>query len=694
MDRRVLFSLCVLSAIPGISFAQATDTKTTWDSLRTKALEEVVVTGQYEPQSIKNSVYRVRTITNEQIRLRASTSVENILNTQLGMRFSNDLTLGESDIQLMGMSGQNVKVLVDGIPLVDRGATKQSLSQIDVNNIDRIEVVEGPMSVTYGTDALAGVINIITQKGLADDNLLISARIQEESAGSEYRAFYDEGTHNGNLAVNWQHRGWLVKASGSRNNFGGWQGLSNGRTLDWNPKDQWLASGTLGYRNGSIDTWYRLDFLDEDIYTPGALNENTGRAVDKNYLSGRYTHTLQAQWGINERLSFSGSASYQDYERRTQTIRHDFRNGTSELTSGSGEQDTAGFTSAMFRGTLQYGLSDMVSLQPGVEISSNSGTGQRIVGHPYINDYAFFLSSEIKPTTWMNIRPGLRFIKNSVYDAPPVIPSLNTKFKLSPSVDIRAAYARGFRSPALRELYFTFYDANHSISGNENLKAEYSNSFNTYLTWYGVDLGSWQLSSTVGGFYNAFDNLITIGPHPDNPAANTYINIDKFRTAGGTWENTLYWKNIEALIGFSYIGRYNRLSATETNIPNMVWSPEVNANIMYYIPKWGAGINLFYKFNGQRPDYEALTQPDGTIAPRRTEINAYHNADISINKNITRYVTLVGGVRNLFDVTRIESTSLVGDGSAHSAAVSSLPVSYGRSFFLGLNLQWSKNNPQ
>ena len=64
------------------------------DSLKATALDEVVVTGQYEPQSIKNSVYRVRTINSNQIRLRASTTVENILNTQLGMRFSNDLTLG------------------------------------------------------------------------------------------------------------------------------------------------------------------------------------------------------------------------------------------------------------------------------------------------------------------------------------------------------------------------------------------------------------------------------------------------------------------------------------------------------------------------------------------------------------------------------------------------------------------------
>jgi len=690
MDKIAAICLLGIFLVPSILSAQGLSPAHTSDSLKMTTLEEVVVTGQYEPQSIKNSVYRVRTISSDQIRLRASTSVENILNTQLGMRFSNDLTLGESDIQLMGMSGQNVKVLVDGIPLVDRGATKQSLSQIDVNNIERIEVVEGPMSVTYGTDALAGVINIITKKGLSTDNLLISARIQEESAGNEYRAFYDEGTHNGNLTANWQHRGWLVKASGSRNNFGGWQGRSNGRTLDWNPKEQWLASGTLGYRNKKLDTWYRLDYLEEDIYTPGPLNETNGRAVDKNYLSARYTHVLQTQWNISDRVSFTGAASYQDYERRTKTVRHDFRTGTSELATGAGEQDVAGFTSAVFRGTIQYKLSDRVFFQPGIEINSNQGSGQRIKGTPRISDYALFLSSEITPNGWISIRPGLRFIRNSVYDAPPVIPSLNTKFRLSESVDIRAAYARGFRSPALRELYFTFFDANHSISGNTNLKAEYSNSFNTYVSWYGTHLGAWRITSTAGGFYNDFNDQITIGFDPDNPSVNTYINIDKFRTAGTTLENTVYWKNLEASLGFSYIGRYNRLSETEVDVPAMAWSPEVNSNIMYYIPKWGTGVNLFYKFNGKRPSYEAVTQDDGTIVPHRATTASYHTMDISLNKNITRYLTLVGGVRNLFDVTRIESTSLVGDG-AHSSAASSLPIGYGRSFFLGLNMQWSKN---
>jgi len=659
------------------------------DTLKKTSLQEVVITGQYEPQSIKNSVYKVRTISNAQIRLRASTTVENILNTQLGMRFSNDLTLGESDVQLMGMSGQNVKVLIDGIPLIDRGATKQSLSQIDVNNIERIEVVEGPMSVVYGTDALAGVINIITKKNRNANNLVIAARIQEESAGSEYSAFSKEGTHNSNLSVDWQQNGWQVKASGSRNNFGGWQGNSTNRALDWNPKDQWLASGTVGYRNEKTNTWYRMDYLDEDIYTPGPLNESNLRAVDKNYLTSRFNHILQSEWNINERLSLSAAASYQDYERATKTVRHDFKNGTSELTTGAGEQDVAELNSAVFRGTLQYKLSDQVFLQPGLEFNSNTGSGERIEGKPTINDYAFFISSEIKPLEWLNIRPGLRFIKNSVYDAPPVIPSLNTKFKFNDSFDLRAAYARGFRSPALRELYFTFFDANHSIQGNENLEAEYSNSYNAYLTWYGNPLNALRITSTLGGFYNEFNNLITVGTSPNDASVNTYINIDKFRTTGATLENTLHWQDLTATLGFSYIGRYNRLSETESNIPDMVWSPEINSNIMYTIPQWGAGINIFYKFNGKRPSYEVVSQSNGDVSINRASISSYHNADISINKNITRHVTLVGGARNLFNVTRIENSSL-SSGEAHSTSSAYLPVSYGRSFFLGLNLQWSK----
>ncbi len=145
------------------------------------ALQEVVVTGQYQPQSLRKSVYQVRTISADRIVRQGATNLTGVLNNELGIRFSNDRTLGTTDIELMGMSGRNVKILLDGVPLVDRGDTRESLNQVDVHSIERIEIVEGPMSVSYGSDALAGVINIITKKP-GKSRLAVTAGVQEESA--------------------------------------------------------------------------------------------------------------------------------------------------------------------------------------------------------------------------------------------------------------------------------------------------------------------------------------------------------------------------------------------------------------------------------------------------------------------------------------------------------------------------------
>lgn len=127
-------------------------------------LDEIVVTGQFSPQSVRNSVYKVKVINQTQIEAKGATTIQSILNTEVGIRMSNDMALGETDFEFMGMSGNNVKVLIDGVPMLDRLDKKQSLSQIDINQVERIEIIEGPMSVIYGSDALAGVINIITKK--------------------------------------------------------------------------------------------------------------------------------------------------------------------------------------------------------------------------------------------------------------------------------------------------------------------------------------------------------------------------------------------------------------------------------------------------------------------------------------------------------------------------------------------------
>jgi outer membrane receptor for ferrienterochelin and colicins len=215
----------------------------------TNQLDAVVVTGQFGPQSVRNSVYQIRTISNEQIRLRGATNVQTVLNTELGMRFSNDLTLGTTDVQLMGMSGQNVKILLDGVPMIDRGSTRESLGQIDINIIDRIEIVEGShVCDVWLRRAWQGVINIITKKGEEKANLTLTARVQEETTGRDYQPFAGEGTHNEFLGVAWQKKGWQVSGNFSRNFFGGWQGANTGRKKEWLPKEQYLSTAGIAYR--------------------------------------------------------------------------------------------------------------------------------------------------------------------------------------------------------------------------------------------------------------------------------------------------------------------------------------------------------------------------------------------------------------------------------------------------------------
>ena len=131
-----------------------------------KTLSEVVVTGQINTQTLKNAVHQIRVITKDRIEKQGATNLQTVLKNELNISFSQDAATGGSDITMMGMKGQNVKILIDGIAMVGRQGTSNeiNINQIDINTIERIEIVEGPMAVVYGADALAGVINIITKK--------------------------------------------------------------------------------------------------------------------------------------------------------------------------------------------------------------------------------------------------------------------------------------------------------------------------------------------------------------------------------------------------------------------------------------------------------------------------------------------------------------------------------------------------
>ncbi|HET9053004.1 MAG TPA: TonB-dependent receptor, partial [Cyclobacteriaceae bacterium] len=441
-------------------------------------------------------------------------------------------------------------------------------------------------------------------KGVTNNKTVsVTARVQEETAGDEYHAFTGKGIHNESVYTKWQGRRFHAGLGVTRNLFGGLTGNKEGRVKEWLPKDQYMASGSFGYANDRVDVWYRLDYLNESLVSPGAPNANTHIAVDKEYLTNRFTHQLQANWTINDSWSFNAAGSYQDYTRRTRTTLYNDVTHEVNLSPEPGTQDESAFTSTTLRGTFLYKLTDHISLQPGFDVNHNKGMGERIDHEREIGDYALFASAEIKSFGFLNIRPGLRFIYNTAYNAPPVIPSLNLKAKLSPVLDLRAAYAHGFRAPALRELYFYFFDASHSIKGNPDLEAEYSNSYTASLVWHALTKQNTDYTSTFGVFYNDFRNMIAYST-PDEAGTTTYINVNQYKTLGVSVNNTFRYKALRANLGLMHIGVYNELSEDDASLPEIMWTPEINTSLTYQFEKTGTSLAVFYKYTGKVAVYQ------------------------------------------------------------------------------------------
>ncbi|MBZ4189618.1 TonB-dependent receptor [Niabella sp. 3A5MI-3] len=674
-------TLCLLPAA-----YQAQAQKVTTDTIAQAMEEVVVITGQYQPQSLRKSVYDVRVITAAQIQARGAVNIMQVLNTQLGMRLSNDNTLGVTDIQLMGMSGRSIKILLDGVPVMDRNDTRESLSQIDVQTIDRIEIVEGPMSVTYGSDALAGVINIITKNPDAV-KYSIQARIQEETAGNEYYPFSYKGLHQQSINGSYKFKIPLSVSAGlSHILFNGFGGDDYGREKAWLPKEQYLGNIRVGYHTPKNDIYYRLDVLDETITKKGALNLDVRRAFDQLYKTNRYLHQLQDQWKLSDRFNLTSFLSYTDYQRRTKSTSHNFETGDEVLTSGAGEQDLAKFNTLFFRTQGVYTINEKFSLQPGMEINRDNASGNRIKGDPVITDYALFASVEYKPSSRINIRPGFRVIKNSIYDAPPVVPAINIKLGISKASDFRLSYAHGYRAPALRELYFDFVDANHTIYGNPDLKAETSRSLN--VSWNVFrNRADLKTSFSVNAFYNVFDDLIDYATAPDDNTATLLFNVSKFKTAGMMLQQNLVLRQLQLDWGVSYIGRYNRFKEEDKELPELNWSPEVNANIYYNFVGPSLQLALAYKFTGARKQYQLKNATDISQGVQLAKTEAFHWADVTLTKKLWSLLSIQAGVKNIFNISNINST--IGGDGAHSSS-GPVPVSYGRSYFIGLGFSFNK----
>ncbi|MCO6500352.1 MAG: TonB-dependent receptor [Vicingus serpentipes] len=647
-------------------------------------LNSFVVTGQYAENSPEKAVQKITIIDHKKIEKMAAVNLKDVLTNEMNVRLTQDNILG-SGMSLQGMSGENVKILIDGVPVVGRLNGNVDLSQINLNDIEHIEVIEGPMSVNYGTNALAGVINLITKTNKSK-KLNVIANSYNENIGQ----------YNLDGSVSISNRNHMLSFSGGRNYFDGWKDgdavfgekqriADSTRYKSWKPKEQFFGKASYNYQLIGGNIKYTLGYFDEKISNRGLPRNPYGEtAFDDYYYTTRLDNSLIINKKFKNDKNIKATIAYNDYQRIKNTFFKDLTTLEETQTENAGDQDTTKFNQWVIRSSFSTSKDSVkVNYEVGTDINIEEAFGVRIENKTQqMGDYAAYASIEYRPFNNTIIRPGVRYAYNTNYQAP-VTPSINLKQTLG-KFNIRASYARGFRAPSLKELYFDFVDINHNIVGNTDLKAEQSNNFNLSINYTKV-IKNYVLKVELSSFYNQIENLITLAQN--NGTLYSYVNIGDYQTHGVQLNNNISFNHLKFGIGGSYIGRYNHLSETKS-IEKFSYTPELKSSINYEFPKPQLFVAFFYKFTGKLPGF-GLAANDEII---QTSIDAYHTADLSIGKQFwKKRIQVTLGSKNLFDVKAVNS---VVQGSAHSGSSGSSPVAMGRTYFLKMtfNLSYDKNN--
>lgn len=649
------------------------------DTAINNLLKEVVVTAQHEEKTVDQSVHLVRVVNKRRMVEQAAVNLQDLLRMETGMRVSQDNVLGSS-LSIQGLSGQNVKILIDGVPVIGRLNGNVDLSQINLNTIERIELIEGPLSVNYGTDALAGTINLITKK-------------QKKAGRNLHLNSYYESTGQYNADGDFQYKkgAHAIQLSGGRNFFDGWNPNDNffefpiarpadtNRAIQWNMKEQYF--GKIGY------TYEKGDFH-LSPYVSSFQEKITNRGFPKlpYYESAfdDYYHTYRNNVGMNMKGKLPWGdgwnilTAYNDFRRIKNSYFTDLTTLESALIPSANDQDTSWFGTAMSRGSFIYS-NEMLrsSFELGYDFNYEQSSGRRILDNRQaIGDYALYATAEIQLSERLLIRPGIRYSYNTDYLSP-ITPSFNLKYTLKDHT-FRGSYATGFRAPSLKELYFEFVDINHNIFGNPDLQAEQSHNFSASYLWsHRYDKVLVTLNQSV--FYNHIFNLISLGLVPGT-VEYSYINIGLFKSTGMRGDLSFNTSKLGALVGWSYIGRYNRISEYSEVAP-FSYSPELRSQITYSMPKWNTKVALFWKYTGRTPSYNI----DGDGEVQLGFVEDYHTLDLTFTKTFDKHgITWCFGGKNLMNVQNVGVTGGASGGGAHSTAGSAIAMNWGRSVFTSI----------
>lgn len=656
------------------------ETKRYFISPTSKSINDVVVTGQYSENSAKNSLYEVKVISSETLKAKGANNLREALQSELKIDLGNDQVFG-STMSINGIAGEGVKIMVDGVPIVGRLDGKLDLSQININNIERIEIVEGPLSVIYGTDAMGGVVNIITKT------------FQTEKVNLNLKGYYESvGQYNIELNGGFAFKKNQIYLSGGRNFFNGFaSNKSIERFQDWKPKEQYFADAKYIYYGNRVrvslsGSFFREMLLDRSAPKQTLQYDNgdtswTYVGADYHSLTYRPRAAASLMYRFKDNYQFDALLAYSGFIR--------FRNLYSknlvtlkETLADASQQDTAVHHQIVFRSTYSMpAWKNRINFQLGIDLNQEYLTQQRVQNgqQQKLGDYAAFGSVRVSLVPGLDVMPAIRFSYNTRF-AVPLIPSVNLRYNYKDKLIFRISYGRGYRAPSLKELYLTFFDSNHNIKGNADLRPEDGHCVNGSLTYNAPIKKSGTLNFGVSGFYNNQKNKIDLKLIGIN--AYEYANVKSYITYGGNVSLGYQRKRFEIKSAVQ-LTWYNMSNTSSGSDKAKMFSPDFTASASYLIPKAEIGVNVFYKYNGQKPLFSVNSSVQaGTRA-------AYHWLDVSFSRNFWKNrIQVIVGAKNLVGVVNVATSGVTMIG--HGGDANFMNIGWGRTFFSTLVLHFGK----
>ena len=473
-------------------------------------LEPVVVTATHSPKTLKDAPVVTRLITLHDIKITDATNIQDMLTQEIpGLEFGFAMSQ-ETSLNMSGFGGNAVLFLVDGERMAGETMDNVDYNRMNLDNVGRIEIIKGASSALYGSNAVGGVVNIISRENLEPWTANVNSRYN--TFGHEWRngASFSFNTTKWNSQTNFQHTQIdpvdLPKAHSAEEIAIELMKKAQGLPYDESVlNDDSNISRLFGQKTYNVKerlTWRATDHL--TLIGRGGYFFRTSERDTYDYHFNAYSAGLKGCYAWNHDRHLELSYAFDQYDKAnfmpdgTRTHDHDYTNRQHVV--------HALFSNQFGKNNLIVGadyMNDYLSTYQFIADTSHSQVN--------VDGYAQF---DWNITDQLNVVGSVRYDYYSASAQQAFTQRLAVVYKF-PWMTFRANYASGFRAPTLKEMYMHFDMGNmgYMLRGNPDLKPEKSNNFNIAIERTNRIRNSGFLDGrynfTLMGYCNIFDKRIT-----------------------------------------------------------------------------------------------------------------------------------------------------------------------------------------